>query len=94
MIWIGSNSTKRSLPNRSLIKDIDSEPGQGQSAGRRDCARPSARSYGRRACRDAHQRSVARRKQKYGIVTMCIGTGMGAAGIFEALVICASFRGT
>jgi acetyl-CoA acyltransferase len=28
---------------------------------------------------------LRRRKQKYGIVTMCIGTGMGAAGIFEAL---------
>ncbi len=25
------------------------------------------------------------RGQKYGMVTMCIGTGMGAAGIFEAL---------
>jgi acetyl-CoA acyltransferase len=28
---------------------------------------------------------LRRRKQKYGMVTMCIGTGMGAAGIFEAL---------
>jgi len=28
---------------------------------------------------------MQRRKQKYGMVTMCIGTGMGAAGIFEAL---------
>ena len=28
---------------------------------------------------------LRRRKQKYGMVTMCIGTGMGAAGIIEAL---------
>jgi acetyl-CoA acyltransferase len=27
---------------------------------------------------------LRRRKQKYGMVTMCIGTGMGAAGIFES----------
>jgi acetyl-CoA acyltransferase len=24
-----------------------------------------------------------RRQQRYGMVTMCVGTGMGAAGIFE-----------
>jgi acetyl-CoA acyltransferase len=28
---------------------------------------------------------MRRRKQKYGMVTMCIGTGMGAAGVFESL---------
>jgi acetyl-CoA acyltransferase len=28
---------------------------------------------------------LRRRKQKYGMVTMCVGTGMGAAGIFEAM---------
>jgi len=28
---------------------------------------------------------LRRRKQKYGMVTMCIGTGMGAAGIFESV---------
>ncbi len=28
---------------------------------------------------------LRRRGQKYGMVTMCIGTGMGAAGIFEAV---------
>ncbi|MEO8507559.1 MAG: acetyl-CoA C-acyltransferase [Betaproteobacteria bacterium] len=28
---------------------------------------------------------MRRRKQKYGMVSMCIGTGMGAAGLFETL---------
>ena len=28
---------------------------------------------------------LRRRQQKYGLVTMCIGTGMGAAGVFEAM---------
>jgi len=28
---------------------------------------------------------MKRRKQKYGMVSMCIGTGMGAAGIFESV---------
>jgi acetyl-CoA acyltransferase len=26
---------------------------------------------------------MKRRNQKYGMVTMCVGTGQGAAGIFE-----------
>jgi acetyl-CoA acyltransferase len=28
---------------------------------------------------------LRRKKAKYGMVTMCVGTGMGAAGIFESL---------
>jgi len=28
---------------------------------------------------------MRRRKQKYGLVTMCVGTGQGAAGVFELL---------
>ena len=28
---------------------------------------------------------LKRRKQKYGMVTMCVGTGQGAAGIYEML---------
>ena len=30
-------------------------------------------------------RELKRRNQRYGIVSMCIGKGMGAAGLFEAL---------
>jgi acetyl-CoA acyltransferase len=28
---------------------------------------------------------MRRRKNKYGIVTMCVGTGQGAAGVYELL---------
>jgi acetyl-CoA acyltransferase len=28
---------------------------------------------------------MKKRKQKYGMVTMCVGTGQGAAGIYQLI---------
>ena len=55
---------------RRLKKKLDREQTLKKFRERRRFEKPSA---------------MRRRKQKYGMVTMCIGTGMGAAGIFEAV---------
>ena len=68
----------------AVIRTCELDPCEGQPAGRRDRAGPSAGCHRR----DPHRNHRARHappQQKYGMVTMCIGTGMGAAGIFEAL---------
>ena len=36
-------------------------------------------------CTGTLLRELARRNKKYGVVTMCIGGGQGAAGLFEAV---------
>ena len=58
---------------------------KGQRQRRRDCARPPARVHGREARRRRILHEMQRRGGRYGVVTMCIGGGMGAAGILERM---------
>ena len=68
----------------SVIKEAGIDPNESQSERRR---RGLGHPLG---CTGAKLtatiiRDLKRRNGKYGIVTMCVGGGMGAAGIFENL---------
>ena len=70
----------------AVIRDVGPRPGAGQSA---TAARSRSAIRSARPERSAPRRwctGCARKGLKgYGMVTMCIGTGMGAAGILEVL---------
>ena len=82
----GLDRTQRSLRRAGAGGDprFAARTVEGQSARRRDRARPSAW-CDRRGTHATIVHGMRRLASKYGMVTMCIGTGMGAAGIFEAL---------
>jgi acetyl-CoA acyltransferase len=68
----------------AVIRDLGLDPGKvNPLGGAIALGHPLGATGAIRAATLIH--GLRRRKQKYGMVTMCIGTGMGAAGIFEAL---------
>lgn len=68
----------------AVMKDLDLDPDKvNPLGGAIALGHPLGATGAIRAATLLH--GMRRRKQKYGMVTMCIGTGMGAAGIFEAL---------
>jgi acetyl-CoA acyltransferase len=68
----------------AVIRDVGLDPGKvNPLGGAIALGHPLGATGAVRAATLIH--GLRRRQQKYGMVTMCIGTGMGAAGIFEAL---------
>ncbi len=68
----------------AVIKDLDLDPAKvNPLGGAIALGHPLGATGAVRVATLVH--GMRRRKLKYGMVTMCIGTGMGAAGVFEAL---------
>ena len=68
----------------AVIRDVDLDPSKiNPLGGAIALGHPLGATGAIRAATLIH--GLRRTGGKYGMVTMCIGTGMGAAGIFEAL---------
>lgn len=68
----------------AVIKDLDLDPSKvNPMGGAIALGHPLGATGAIRAATVVH--ALRRNKLKYGMVTMCIGTGMGAAGIFESV---------
>jgi acetyl-CoA acyltransferase len=68
----------------AVIKDVGLDPSKvNPQGGAIALGHPLGATGAIRAATLVH--GMRRNKQKWGMVTMCIGTGMGAAGLFEAL---------
>jgi acetyl-CoA acyltransferase len=68
----------------AVVRELDLDPGRvNPLGGAIALGHPLGATGAVRTATITH--GLRRRRQKYGIVTMCVGTGMGAAGIFEAV---------
>lgn len=81
--WIELNEAF-AAQSLAVIKDLGLEPARvNPLGGAIALGHPLGATGAIRAATLMH--GMRRHKNKYGMITMCIGTGMGAAGIFEAL---------
>ena len=68
----------------AVMRDLDLDPAKvNPIGGAIALGHPLGATGAIRAATDVH--ALRRRQLKYGMVTMCVGTGMGAAGIFERM---------
>jgi acetyl-CoA acyltransferase len=81
--WIELNEAF-AAQSLAVIRDLDLDPGKvNPLGGAIALGHPLGATGAVRTATIVH--GLRRRQQKYGMVTMCIGTGMGAAGIFEVV---------
>ncbi len=81
--WIELNEAF-AAQSLAVIKDLGLDPAKvNPLGGAIALGHPLGATGAMRAATLMH--GMRRHKKKYGMVTMCIGTGMGAAGVFEAL---------
>lgn len=81
--WIELNEAF-AAQSLAVIKDLGLDPAKvNPMGGAIALGHPLGATGAIRAATAVH--ALRRRKLKYGMVTMCVGTGMGAAGVFESV---------
>ncbi len=81
--WIELNEAF-AAQSLAVVKELELDPGKvNPLGGAIALGHPLGATGAVRTATIVH--GLKRRKLKYGMVTMCIGTGMGAAGVFEAV---------
>jgi acetyl-CoA acyltransferase len=81
--WIELNEAF-AAQSLAVIKDLGLDPAKvNPMGGAIALGHPLGATGAIRAATVVH--ALRRRKLKYGMVTMCVGTGMGAAGVFESV---------